>query len=152
MDAKDGEIKTVEYRMKDSKDRWAWLQSRATVLSRDDKGEPSHLLFSLTDITERKTLQDAISESEEKYKTVVEQGNDGIAVVQDGLLVYANSKLLMMAGYKPEESLGKPFIKFLDPEEISKVSEFYRMRMTGKKCTRRLRDPRHAQGQYRLRC
>ncbi len=44
-----------------------------------------------------------------RYKDVVDQAPDGLAVVQDGLLKYSNLKLRSVLGYSGEELIGTPF-------------------------------------------
>lgn len=55
---------------------------------------------------EKAQLIEAIKESEEKYKTLVEDINDGYVVCQDGRVVLANDAFANIYGYTPEEVLG----------------------------------------------
>jgi len=48
--------------------------------------------------------------SEQKYSTIVEKGNDGIVILQDGLIKFANSKIQSLSGLKIEETIGKQFV------------------------------------------
>ena len=57
---------------------------------------------------------------------LVEKGNDGIVIVQDGKLKFANSKICEMTGYSKEEMLGKPLSYFVSLESIEKISEIYK--------------------------
>lgn len=54
-----------------------------------------------------------------KYKDIVDQAPDGLALIQDGLLKYANIKLKAMMGYSGEELLGTPFYFHIVPEDGS---------------------------------
>jgi PAS domain S-box-containing protein len=45
---------------------------------------------SIRDITERKWTEDALKESEEKYRNLVERANDGITIIQEGTVRYTN--------------------------------------------------------------
>lgn len=47
--------------------------------------------------------QARMRESEEKYRSVVEQANDGIAIVQDAYLKYVNPRFAEIVGYKPAD-------------------------------------------------
>ena len=78
----------------------------------------------------------ALRESEEKYRTVVEHSNDGIVILQDGIIKFANRKLSELLGYKIEEGLNTPFEKYIDPEELPRVAKRYRDRLAGKKVPR----------------
>ncbi|KKH45846.1 PAS domain S-box protein [Methanosarcina sp. 1.H.A.2.2] len=68
------------------------------------------------DITERKKAEEAWKASEKKYSTLVEKGSDGILIVQDQRIKFANQKMLEMAGYSEKEAIGEPFTKFIAGE------------------------------------
>ena len=64
------------------------------------------------DITERKSMEEALRESEKKHRTIVEQSLQALAVIQDFRIVFANSALAEVSGYGVEELLR------LSPEEV----------------------------------
>lgn len=70
-------------------------------------------------------------ESEEKYRNVVERSKDGIGIIQDGRVKFANKPLAGMAGYTVEEITGTPFADYIHPDELPKVADRYRRRMAG---------------------
>ena len=80
---------------------------------------------------ERKQAEEALQQSEEKYSTLVEQGNDGIVIIQDGLFKFVNSKMVEMIGFSLEEVLGKSFIDFVSPEYKELVMDRFKKRMSG---------------------
>jgi PAS domain S-box-containing protein len=100
-----------------------------------DKLVGAYVIYS--DITERKQAEEQLRQSEEKYSTLVEKGNDGVVVIQDGLLVFANSRITDITGFSLEETLGKPFVDFLSPEYIEPVVESYKKRMAGEELPNR---------------
>jgi PAS domain S-box-containing protein len=83
------------------------------------------------EVTQRKQAEEALRESEEKYSSLVEHGNDGIVILQNGVVKYANSKMVEMLGYSLEEAIGKPFIDFVSQEYRELVADNYRKRMVG---------------------
>ncbi|MDY6989465.1 MAG: PAS domain S-box protein [Thermodesulfobacteriota bacterium] len=83
------------------------------------------------EIEERKRAEAALRESEEKYRSLVERANDGIGIVQDGIMTYANPRLADMGDYPVEEVIGAPFAAFIHPDELQKVAAHYRNRMGG---------------------
>jgi PAS domain S-box-containing protein len=85
------------------------------------------------DITERKRVEAALKDSEEKYHSLVEQGNDGIVYIEDRLIRYCNSKMLEISGYAMEELIDKPFIDFIVPEQKNNAAEMYKQRVAGMK-------------------
>jgi PAS domain S-box-containing protein len=66
-----------------------------------------------------------LKESELKYKTLVEEINDGYFVIQGEVIVFANKAFCQMHGYRLEEVLGQKFYRFVAPESRKKVIEIY---------------------------
>jgi len=84
-----------------------------------DPYDPSQGQVSIvTDVTEHKRAQEKLLESEERYRTVIEHSNVGIALVQNGVHVYVNAKFLSIFGYDtPVEVLGKEPIITAHPDD-----------------------------------
>ncbi len=82
------------------------------------------------EIIERRQIASALEESEEKYRIIVEKSKDGITIIQKGCITFINQRLPEMLGYGAKDVMGKPFIDYLHPKEIKKVSEYYKQRMT----------------------
>jgi len=81
------------------------------------------------EIVERQRAEEALQESEEKYRSVVERANDGVAIVQDMIVKYANPRLAEMWGGTAEEVIGNPFTDYVHPDELRRVADRYRRRM-----------------------
>jgi PAS domain S-box-containing protein len=87
----------------------------------------------LKDITVGRKAEEVLRESEEKYRSVVERANDGIAIIQDGLLKYINPIIEKMIGYEKDELIDAPIVNFLHPDEKTRVIDYYNRRMAGEK-------------------
>lgn len=83
------------------------------------------------EIAERERAEAALRESETKYRYLVEHANDGIAIVQDGILQYCNRALAELHGYAVEEMLGRPISDFIAPDALPQVREKQRRRAAG---------------------
>jgi len=108
----------------------AWVEERVQFL-RDGEGSPVGLLGVTRDITQRRMAEEALRDSETKYRLVVENAHEAIVVVQDGLIVFANDKTAEISGYQPEELLMRPFRDFVPSEDIDFVETRYEKRMAG---------------------
>ena len=82
--------------------------------------EQRYFVMMVQDITERKRMEDALRESETRYRTLVETMRDGVGVQDEkGLVVYANDGLCEMFGYSREEIIGRPATELLDPASLN---------------------------------
>ncbi len=77
------------------------------------------------------TYHQALADSEQKYSTLVERSTDGIIVIQDDLLKFANQKAAEITGFSVEEATGKPFLTFISPEYRALAADSYKRRMAG---------------------
>jgi PAS domain S-box-containing protein len=86
----------------------------------------------LAEVAERKRMEEVLRESEEKYRNLVERANDGIVIIQDGIVIkYANPRLAEMWGGSVEEVVGTPFTDYVCPDELPKMVDQYKRRMAG---------------------
>ncbi|MCX5971674.1 MAG: PAS domain S-box protein [Coprothermobacterota bacterium] len=111
---KSGEIREAVY-------------SAATV----SLGGVPHVVAQVLDITERKRVEKALQESEEKYRVLVENANEVIIVTQDGVLRFANARASELFGYSLEEAVGRAFVEFIHPDDRLLVAERYQKRLDG---------------------
>ncbi len=94
------------------------------------EGERQMLSISL-DITERKRAEEALRESEGRYRDLVEGSFDGILIQQGEQIIYANGRLLEMLGYLPEEILGMDHWLIFHPDFQELTRERGRARLAG---------------------
>jgi PAS domain S-box-containing protein len=68
----------------------------------------NRILLAIEDITERKRLEDLLTESEERYRRLFETASDGIVLLEkrEGKITNANSATEKMLGYNNKESIG----------------------------------------------
>lgn len=69
------------------------------------------------DILNRKQMEEALRESESKYKSIVETANEGIITISpEGIFIYVNKRMADMLGYSIDELIGKPSFNFISNE------------------------------------
>jgi PAS domain S-box-containing protein len=122
--------RTLEFALNCKDGSTVWVEAKMNFL-RDSAGRPVGILGVSRDITERKRAEEALRESEEKYRTLIERANDGICIIQEGIVKYLNLRLAEMWGGTVEEVTGTPFSDYVHPDERRKVVEYYKRRMAG---------------------
>ncbi len=72
------------------------------------------LISSFADITDMKRFEAVLSESEERYRSIVENAHDGIFILdEDRRIIFVNRQLTTIVGYAAEEMLGRYPDEFL---------------------------------------
>ncbi len=86
------------------------------------------------DVTERYQMEQALIESETKFRTLTERSLVGVYLFQDGILLYVNPKFEEITGYSAEELIGKMGPKDLvHPEDWPLVEENIMKRLRGER-------------------
>lgn len=83
------------------------------------------------DITKRKHAEYSLLESEERYRTVVENAHESIIITQDEKIVFANRAAVRDSGYSHEELLNLAFDKLIHKDDREMVVDFYSRRLQG---------------------
>ncbi|MBV6621528.1 MAG: PAS domain S-box protein [Rivularia sp. (in: Bacteria)] len=100
----DGEILPSEYRMRDAQNEWHWFSSRDTVFNRTVDGKPRQLLGVVREITAQKHSEEALKESEARFRHIFESNMLGIMFWKtNGKVVDANARFLEIIGYSRED-------------------------------------------------
>ncbi|VAX19412.1 diguanylate cyclase/phosphodiesterase (GGDEF & EAL domains) with PAS/PAC sensor(s) [hydrothermal vent metagenome] len=74
-------------------------------------------------VTERKRVEDALRESEERLRKLSEAAFEGIVFLEKGRILECNNTFAKMVGYSRDELIGIPVINLIAPEDTTIVSE-----------------------------
>jgi two-component system cell cycle sensor histidine kinase/response regulator CckA len=106
----------IEYRIRTRAGKEKWMWERGVGIPSEGTN-PLKLEGFITDITERTMTEKYLRESEERYRILVEMSPDGIAVHQEGKLVFANPAAVKMLGARSrDELIGKPIREIVHPD------------------------------------
>jgi PAS domain S-box-containing protein len=82
----------------------------------EGNGKVQYYIGLITDITERKQLEEALLKSESHYRILVENAIEGIVVIQDGEIKFVNPIVAIATGYSSEEMLSMSLKELLYPD------------------------------------
>lgn len=100
-----------------------WLGTRLTPL-RDEAGEVAAVMGISRDLTERRRAEEKLRRSEERYRTLAEALPVGIRVVQNGVIIFANSADARLFGFgQPDEMIGLDPLAHVAEEDIPRFRE-----------------------------
>jgi PAS domain S-box-containing protein len=102
----------------------------------------------LHNLEDRKRAEEALRESEERFRALTESTSDWVWEVDvDGVYTYASPKVKDLLGYEPEEVIGKTPFDLMPPEEAKHVAEEFQAIVESQRSFARLENTnRHKDG------
>ncbi len=116
-----------EMRVRHKDGHYLWLENKGKTFI-DVDGKKKAILIS-RDITERKTAEQKLKESETKYRLISENANDLIFILKQNLdIEYVNKRpLLKLTGYSIEEVIGKRALNYIHLDDAKEaLNKFYK--------------------------
>jgi PAS domain S-box-containing protein len=116
-----GFVKNVEV-LSLKKDGTQYWISISAILLKGSMGEPVSLLGSVTDITERRHSIEALQQSEQRFRTLLENSADALTLLNaDGSIFYEGPTVNRLTGYSPSERLGRSSFDNVYPDDLPLV-------------------------------
>jgi PAS domain S-box-containing protein len=95
-----------EYRYRRADGSYATVVDRG-ILVFDDDGRPVRMIGGMTDISERKMVEEALRESDERYQTILNTIEDGYFEIDlAGNFTFFNDAMARILGYPKDEMMG----------------------------------------------
>jgi len=95
------------------------------------------LANTIVNAVEHARAEDALRESEERYRTLVEQSHDGIYIYRDGQFVFFNDRVCEITGYDEQTLYEMSIFELLHPDDRERLAEFARRRQAGEEAPNR---------------
>ena len=108
-----------------------WANSQLIPV-RDAGGRVEFVVGFSRDISRRKAAEDALLQSEQKFRDLAEGMPDGAALIDQDTMCWVNAALCEMYGYREEELLGQRVEMTVAPEVRDAVTRRYQDRVAGK--------------------
>ncbi|MFP4038087.1 MAG: PAS domain S-box protein, partial [Desulfobacteraceae bacterium] len=89
---------------------------------------PATYVAMIEDLTELDSTRNALEESNKKYRSVLENSNDGIVLLQGGSVRYANPKISAMIGVPVRDLLNRPFVDCIPSQDSAHILKLVQAR------------------------
>jgi len=122
----------TKYRVRHASGEWRWYTARINTV-RDEKGNFLNITGVAQDITRRKQAEESLKESEEKYRTILENIEDGYYEVDlAGNFTFFNDAFTRIHEYSRDEMMGMNYREYADAENAKLLyQDFNRVYRTG---------------------
>jgi diguanylate cyclase (GGDEF)-like protein/PAS domain S-box-containing protein len=111
----------VCFRRRDGRSVWA-LENMTLIY--DENGVPTEMEGTLIEITARKRAEEALRESEERYRLMAENSTDIISRhTVEGIYLYASPASKTLLGFLPEELVGQSLADLTHPDDRTRVAD-----------------------------
>ena len=125
-----GSPQVFEWQARDRAGRVFWVEVDLKPIR---LGGQDRVLAVLRDIDRRKQAENALKESEARYRVVTETSLAGVFVIQDESFAYVNPTMAQIFGYRPEEIMTGAVTPrdLVHPEDLPRVLANIRRRLSG---------------------
>ncbi len=115
----------LECRMRHADGSWLWVLCRGITI-RDGGGRPTRMAGSIADITTRKQAELALSESEGRWRTLLDHLQEIVVLAdREGRLTYTTPSMQRWLGYDADELLGTRLVETNHPDDRDNMSRAF---------------------------
>lgn len=122
----NGEDWVVEVEMVRKDGSSLWTEHHGKLLRSED-GEAVGVLRVVRDIHARKSVEEELKASEQRFRALIENSQDMILVADDqGCIKYASPSVKRISGYRPENLAGRSIYSSIDPQDLAAAKKDFK--------------------------
>lgn len=110
-----GGTATHEYRRRTKDGCFIWVETTVRVIPDAETGEVAEVIAIIRDVTDRKQAEEALRDSEARFRTLFEAGFEAVVVHDRGVVLDANRAFEELLGYSLSEAVGMSVLDFTAP-------------------------------------
>jgi PAS domain S-box-containing protein len=120
-----GQSVSMEVRFKHKDGSWRAVEGIGNNLL--DDPDVNGIVVNFRDVTKRRQAEDALRESEERYRALIENSSDAVTILSaEGIVLYESPSIERLLGYRPDERVGQNPIGFTHRDDRAKVREAFK--------------------------
>lgn len=114
-------LRTPDHRLRHADGHWVWIETTARV-TREPGGPVRGAVTSSRDVGERRVMEDALRQSERKFRVLMADAPMGIAEMdRSGGCVFVNRTWSRLTGQEPDEAVGEGWLRAVHPDDRAAV-------------------------------
>lgn len=119
-----------EYRIRTKRGAWTWIYARGRIIERSETGEPKLMAGTNVDVGTLKAAQEALRESERKYRLLADNASDMIWTCdREGRFTYVSPAVETIRGFTVDEVLQQTWRDALAPGSYEKARSLFSQRL-----------------------
>jgi PAS domain S-box-containing protein len=139
----------IEYRMRDGSSTWRHVEGLG--FDRLDDPAVGGVVINVRDIAERKAAEEALRQSEERFRAYVQHSSDMITVLDvEGRVMYASPSASQVLGWEEDEYVGRSAHKLVHPDDREHARQAFAEAIRNGSTPPRHSRVLHKDGQYRV--
>jgi two-component system sensor histidine kinase/response regulator len=124
-----GEAFETELKMRRSDGNVFWVHFSGRAVNKNDLSYGT--VWVVMDISARRQLEDDLHKSEYNYRLLINNVTEGIIVVQNARIAFANRLIQTLSGYEHDELIGMPFTESIYSDDVPVVVDRHTRRLRG---------------------